>query len=120
MQGALKNDMIGMEFDAPYGDGEKVSGDLILTTMLGISLEHSKWWDLAVVAAILILYKLLFISIIKFKERAKPMFQRLYAKRTLEKLNKRPSFRKASPFPSKRHQFIFSLSSQEGLNSSLP
>ncbi|KAI3746400.1 hypothetical protein L6452_08832 [Arctium lappa] len=117
LQGAYKNDMIGMVFDGPYEGEPKVPGEFILTTMLGISLQNSKWWDLAVVVAILIFYRLLFFAILKFKERATPLFRKLYAKRTLQHLNKRPSFRKtSSSFPSKRHQ---PLSSQEGLNSPL-
>ncbi|KVI07969.1 ABC-2 type transporter [Cynara cardunculus var. scolymus] len=117
LQGAYKNDMIGMVFDGPYEGGEpKVAGEFILTTMLGISLQHSKWWDLGVVVAILICYRLLFFAILKFKERATPLFRKLYA---LQHLNNRPSFRKTSSFPSKRHQPVCSLSSQEGLNSPL-
>ncbi|KAD7477152.1 hypothetical protein R6Q59_007009 [Mikania micrantha] len=113
LQGALKNDMIGMEFDGPFEGETKVSGEFILTNMLGISLEHSKWRDLAVVVAILIFYRLLFFGILKFKERASPIFRQLYVQRTLKHLNQRPSFRKTtSAFPSKRHQPICSLSSQ--------
>lgn len=100
--------MIGMEFDALFEGEPKVSGEHILTTMLGISLEHSKWWDLVVVVAILIFYRLLFFIIVKLKERATPMFQKFYTKRTLQHLNKRPSFRKTPP--------ICLLSSQEGLH----
>ncbi|KAJ0467146.1 putative ABC transporter, AAA+ ATPase domain, ABC-2 type transporter [Helianthus annuus] len=113
LQGALKNDMIGIEFDGPFEGDAKLSGEFILTTMLGISVEHSKWWDLAVVVAILIAYRLLFFGILKFKERATPIFRKLYAKRTLKHLNQRPSFRKTSSQP------ICSLSSQEALKSSL-
>ncbi|XP_076930162.1 ABC transporter G family member 12-like [Bidens hawaiensis] len=113
LQGALKNDMIGMEFDGPFEGDAKLSGEFILNTMLGISVEHSKWWDLSVVVAILISYRLLFFSILKFKERATPIYRKLYAKRTLKHLNQRPSFRKTLSQP------ICSLSSQEGLSSPL-
>ncbi|KAL4578654.1 hypothetical protein LXL04_014783 [Taraxacum kok-saghyz] len=113
LQGAYKNDMIGMEFDGPYEGEPKLSGEIILTKMLGISLDHTKWWDLAMVVAILIFYRLLFFTILKFKEKATPMFRKMHAKRTLHYLNKRPFC------PSKRHQPIPSLSSQEGLNSPL-
>ncbi|KAL9994354.1 hypothetical protein Hdeb2414_s0013g00407001 [Helianthus debilis subsp. tardiflorus] len=106
--------MIGIEFDGPFEGNAKLSGEFILTTMLGISVEHSKWWDLAVVVAILIAYRLLFFGILKFKERATPIFRKLYAKRTLKHLNQRPSFRKTSS-----SQPICSLSSQEGLKSPL-
>ncbi|XP_022730940.1 ABC transporter G family member 12-like isoform X2 [Durio zibethinus] len=117
LQGAYKNDMVGLEFDGFIPGGPKLKGDVVLTTMLGIRLDHSKWWDLAAVIMILIAYRLLFFVIIKFKERVSPLFRTLYVKRTLQHLKERPSFRKTSAFPSKRHQALHSLSSQEGLNS---
>ncbi|XP_071709219.1 ABC transporter G family member 12-like [Rutidosis leptorrhynchoides] len=119
LQGAYKNDMIGIEFDSPYEGGAKLSGTFILTDMLGISLDHSKWWDLVIVVAILVFYRLLFFVVLKFKERAAPMFRKMYAKRTLHHLNKRPSFRKTSSLGSERHQPVRSLSSQEGFSSPL-
>lgn len=119
LQGAYKNDMIGLEFDSEYEGEPKLPGEFILSTVLGISLDHSKWWDLAAVLAIIIAYRLLFFIILKLKEQAKPMVRELYTRRTLHHLKKRPSFRKTSPFPSKRHQPAHSLSSQEGLNSPL-
>ncbi|KAF3957757.1 hypothetical protein CMV_017263 [Castanea mollissima] len=119
IQGAYKNDMIGLEFDSFVPGGPKLKGEVILSSMLGVQLDHSKWWDLGAVAVILISCRLLFFAILKFKERASPCFRTLYTKQTLHYLNKRPSFRKTPPFPSKRHQPLHSLSSQEGLNSPL-
>ncbi|KAK6141685.1 hypothetical protein DH2020_024578 [Rehmannia glutinosa] len=119
LQGAYKNDMIGIEFEGPQPGEPKLKGEVVLTSLIGISLNHSKWWDLAAVAAILIAYRLLFFSILKFKERALPIYKTYYTKRTLHHMKQRPSFRKAPPFPSKRHHVVHSLSSQEGLNSPL-
>ncbi|KAG6761006.1 hypothetical protein POTOM_034195 [Populus tomentosa] len=122
LQGAYKNDMIGLEFDPLVPGGPKLKGEEVLTTVLGISLDHSKWWDLSAVLIILIAFRLLFFSILKFKERTLPMLRKLHSKRTLKHLKKRPSFRKTSysPFPSKRHQPAHSLSSQEGFSSPIP
>ncbi|XP_062172082.1 ABC transporter G family member 15-like [Alnus glutinosa] len=118
IQGAYKNDMIGLEFDSFVPGGPKIKGEVILTSMLGVELDHSKWWDLGAVVAILISFRLFFFAILKLKERASPCFRTLYTKRTLQHLSKRPSFRKTPPFPSKRHhQHHHSLSSQEGLDS---
>ncbi|KAL6563899.1 ABC transporter G member 12 [Orobanche hederae] len=118
-EGVYKNDMIGIEFDSSVPGGPKLKGEEVLTSLIGISLSHSKWWDLAAVTAILIAYRLLFFTILKFKERALPMFKTYYTNRTLHHMKKRPSFRKTPPFPSKRHQVVHSLSSQEGLYSPL-
>ncbi|KAJ4724326.1 ABC transporter G family member [Melia azedarach] len=117
LQGAYKNDLIGLEFDASEQGGPKLKGEVILTTILGMNLDHSKWWDLAAVVALLICYRVIFFASLKFREKASPVFRSVYAKRTLHHLKKRPSFRKMPLFSSKRHQVLHSLSSQEGLNS---
>ncbi|MED6109466.1 ABC transporter G member 15 [Stylosanthes scabra] len=119
IQGAYKNDLLGLEFDPMIPGDPKLTGKYVITHMLGIELNHSKWWDLAALILILIAYRLLFFTILKLKERASPVFKNLYAKRTLHQLEKRPSFRKMGSFPSLRHQPLHSLSSQEGLNSPL-
>ena len=118
-QGAYKNDFLGLEFEPMIAGEPKLSGEYVIQHTFGISLEHSKWWDLVAIAAILVSYRVLFFLILKFKESASPLFQTLYAKRILHHLDKRPSFRKKPSFPSNRHQPLHSLSSQEGLNSPL-
>ncbi|KAH0713934.1 hypothetical protein KY289_009893 [Solanum tuberosum] len=67
LQGAYKNDLIGLEFD-PVMPGEqmkKMKGEEIISSVLGFSVKHSKWCDLGVVIAILISYRLLFYIILK-------------------------------------------------------
>ncbi|XP_045825395.1 ABC transporter G family member 15-like [Trifolium pratense] len=117
LQGAFKNDLIGMEFDPMIPGGPKLKGEIILTTMLGMKVDYSKWWDLAMVIFILMLLRVIFFFILKFKERAVPFLHSIYTKQTLERIKKRPSFRKTPSFASKRHQPLHPLSSQEGLNS---
>ncbi|KAL6284412.1 hypothetical protein ACE6H2_015341 [Prunus campanulata] len=119
IQGSYKNDFLGLEFDPMIPGDPKLTGDYIIQHMFGIPIDHSKWWDFAAIVAILVLYRVLFFVILKFKENASPLFQTLYAKRTLQQLNKRPSFRKLPSSSSKRHQPLHALSSQEGLNSPL-
>ncbi|KAL2329214.1 hypothetical protein Fmac_022641 [Flemingia macrophylla] len=119
IQGSYKNDLLGLEFEPLLPGDPKLTGEYIITHMLGIELNHSKWLDLAALIVILICYRLLFFTVLKFKERASPLFQTLYAKRTIQQLEKRPSFRKMPSFPSQRHQPLHSLSSQDGLDSPL-
>ncbi|KAL2510824.1 ABC transporter G family member 15 [Abeliophyllum distichum] len=119
LQGAYKNDMIGIEFEPPEAGEPRLKGEYVLTSVIGISLKHSKWWDLAVVTAILLANRILFFAILKLKEKAMPKLRTFYTKRTLHQLKKRPSFRKTPPFHSKRQHIVHSLSSQEGLNSPL-
>ncbi|KDP22115.1 hypothetical protein JCGZ_25946 [Jatropha curcas] len=120
LQGAYKNDFLGLEFDALEG-GPKLTGEFIVTNIFGVPLDHSKWWDLSVIFLILLCYRILFFVVLKFKERASPIVKDIYSKRTLQKLERRPSFRKLTSITSisKRHQPLHSLSSQEGLNSPL-
>ncbi|GMI92351.1 ATP-binding cassette G15 [Hibiscus trionum] len=120
LQGAYKNDFIGLEFDPLLSGDQKLTGEQIITQYFGVTIDRSKWLDLTAVVVILVCYRLIFFLILKTKEKASPFFQEMYAKRTIEHLDKRPSFRKIpSLSSSKRHQPLHSLSSQEGLNSPL-
>ncbi|KAJ6895701.1 hypothetical protein NC651_022040 [Populus alba x Populus x berolinensis] len=119
IQGAYKNDFLGLEFDPLIPGDPKIPGEFVITQMFGIPLDYSKWWDLSAIYLILVCYRILFFIVLKLKERALPFVENLYSKRTLQMLEKRPSFRKAPSFSSRRHQPLHSLSSQEGLSSPL-
>ncbi|KAF5208205.1 Abc transporter g family member [Thalictrum thalictroides] len=116
LQGQYKNDMIGLEFDPQVPGDPKLKGEDIMQTVLGMKMNHSKWWDLAAIILILISYRLLFFMVLKFKERASPFLSTLYARRAIKAFKKRPSFRRPELSISKR----YTLSSQEGLSSPLP
>ncbi|KAL6966562.1 ABC transporter G member 15 [Sarracenia purpurea var. burkii] len=120
LQGAYKNDLIGLQFDPLVPGDPKLKGSYVIEKMYEIPLDHNKWWDLFAVLMILISYRIAFFFVLKFKERASPWFQSFYAKTTLRRLKKRPSLRKIPSFASMRHQNLHSLSSQEGLSSPIP
>ncbi|KAG8388975.1 hypothetical protein BUALT_Bualt02G0181100 [Buddleja alternifolia] len=120
LQGAYKNDMLGVVFDPLVPGDPKLKGEDVIKNMFGISLDHSKWWDLFAVYALIVCYRLLFFIILKAKERTSPFFQSLYAKRALHQFKRRPSFKRKQSFSSKRYQNLHPLSSQEGLNSPIP
>lgn len=118
MQGAYKNDMLGLMFDPLIPGDPQISGEEVITKLYGLSLDHSKWWDLVAVYSILIAYRVIFFIILKANERAAPYFRSLYAKRSLYRLNQRPSFKKKPSITSRRYSNnLHSLSSQEGLSS---
>ncbi|KAG8370990.1 hypothetical protein BUALT_Bualt13G0040600 [Buddleja alternifolia] len=120
LQGAIKNDMIGLEFDPLVPGDPKIKGEDVITNMFKISLDHSKWWDLFAVYALIVFYRLLFFIILKAKERYGPYLQSLHA-RTLQRFQKRSLTIKRKPsYSSKRHGNLHPLSSQEGLNSPIP
>ncbi|KVI07891.1 AAA+ ATPase domain-containing protein [Cynara cardunculus var. scolymus] len=108
----------GLVFDGLTPSDPKMTGAEVITKMYRLPLNHSKWWDLFAIFAILVAYRVIFFIVLKSKERASPFFRSMYAKRTLYRLNKRPSFKR---FPSsRRHHNLRPLSSQEGLSSPIP
>ncbi|XP_004306192.1 PREDICTED: ABC transporter G family member 15-like isoform X2 [Fragaria vesca subsp. vesca] len=122
IEGQLKNDMIGMEFDSPLQGEPKLKGEIILREMYGINPDSSKWWNLAALTCLLVGLRFIFYVVLKYKERSSLFFQTLYAKRTtLQSHVKVASFRKDQYISSsKRHRTLTPLSSQEGLGSPLP
>ncbi|CAI9106280.1 OLC1v1005402C3 [Oldenlandia corymbosa var. corymbosa] len=120
LQGGYKNDLLGIWFDPLIPGEPKLKGEDVLTNMFGLTLDHSKWWDLLGLYCLFLFYRVLFFVILKIKERTTPFFRSLYTKRTLHYLKRRPSFRKKPSFPVRRQYNLHSLSSQEGLSSPLP
>ncbi|KAH9608789.1 hypothetical protein KSS87_019682 [Heliosperma pusillum] len=118
IQGAYKNDLLGLTFDPMIPGDPKLTGEHIVKTMFGVPINPSKWWDLAALYLLIFSYRVLFFIVFKIRERASPMFQTMYRKKTLNHLKKRPSFR--SNISSKRYQPQYPLSYQEGLNSPIP
>lgn len=120
LQGSYKNDMIGLVFDPLIPGDPKIPGEYVITKMFGVSLHRSKWWDLFALYGLIVCYRFLFFVVLKVKERTAEYFQSIFAKRALYNFKKRPSFKRRASQSSKRHHALYSLSSQEGLNSPLP
>ncbi|KAL6505385.1 ABC transporter G member 15 [Orobanche gracilis] len=120
LQGAYKNDMVGVVFDPLIPGDPKIKGEDAIKNMFRISLDHSKWWDLFALYALIVCYRLVFFIVLKAKERTTPFFKSLYAKRALHQFRKRPSFKRKPSYSSERHHNLHPLSSQEGLNSPIP
>ncbi|CAA3028251.1 ABC transporter G family member 15-like [Olea europaea subsp. europaea] len=120
LQGSYKNDMLGLVFDPLVPGDPKITGAHVIKFLFKIPLDHSKWWDLFAVYALIVCYRLLFFIILKLRERAAPIFHSLYAKRTMHRIKKRHSFKRKPSISSKRHHNLHPLSSQEGLNSPIP
>ncbi|EPS62736.1 hypothetical protein M569_12052, partial [Genlisea aurea] len=123
LQGAYKNDMLGMVFDPLVPGDPKIRGEDVLRQMFKLSLDHSKWWDLFILFCLILCYRVLFFVILKTREKTGPYFQSLYSKRVLHRFKKRPSFKRksSSSVSSKRYHYnLHPLSSQEGLNSPIP
>ncbi|XP_015698945.2 ABC transporter G family member 12-like [Oryza brachyantha] len=123
LKGAYKNDLIGLEFEPMMPGQPKLTGEYIITKMMGLSLNHSKWLDLAMIFVLLFAYRLIFFLVLKAKEAASPYIRVAYARFTIRRLERRASFRKTlamSTSMSKRHNPPHPMAAQEGLNSPLP
>ncbi|ONM52849.1 ABC transporter G family member 11 [Zea mays] len=75
-QGLYKNEFLGLVFDdGVLGKGLTVSGDYILRTSLQVEMGYSKWVDLAILLAMVFIYRVLFLVTIKVGEAVKPMIK---------------------------------------------
>lgn len=72
-QGSFKNEFEGLTF-VWYQDGGTitVSGRDFLTNTWHVQIGHSKWVDLAIMFGMIVVYRVLFLVIIKVKEQSKP------------------------------------------------
>nr|XP_007159124.1 hypothetical protein PHAVU_002G210700g [Phaseolus vulgaris]ESW31118.1 hypothetical protein PHAVU_002G210700g [Phaseolus vulgaris] len=74
LQGSFKNDFDGLTFSVnPDGGGTaSMSGREVLAHTWHVEMNHSKWVDLAIMFGMIVLYRVLFLVITKFKEKFKP------------------------------------------------
>ncbi|KDP26075.1 hypothetical protein JCGZ_21108 [Jatropha curcas] len=93
IQGQFKNEMIGLEFDPLLPGNPKLTGEKALQTIFGVPIGHSKWWDLSALICLLLVHRILFYIILKYKKRAiiaiSPRV--LHTRRTPKWLSKRVS-----------------------------
>ncbi|KAK1293662.1 ABC transporter G family member 11 [Acorus calamus] len=69
-QGFYKNEFIGLTFPNSEGNG-RITGEEILRDVWQVNMSYSKWVDLAVLLGMVVLYRLLFLFIVKIKENLK-------------------------------------------------
>ncbi|VAH42326.1 unnamed protein product [Triticum turgidum subsp. durum] len=80
-QGLYKNEFLGLVFqDLGVVGGADISGQYILKNNLQVELGYSKWADLAILLGMVIIYRMLFLIIIKVSKMAKPFIKCLIAK----------------------------------------
>ncbi|KAL3715812.1 hypothetical protein ACJRO7_007547 [Eucalyptus globulus] len=70
-----KNVMTGLKFDSAEPGEPKLKGEMILKTTFGISLDHSKWWDVALLLFQLFVYKVLLLLVLRYKKRIAPQLR---------------------------------------------
>ncbi|XP_078435360.1 ABC transporter G family member 15-like [Wolffia australiana] len=102
LQGGYKNDLIGMEFQ-PLEEGRpRMTGAEALEVLYGIDTRRSKWWDLAAIVLLVVVYRIIFFLVVKFNEKASPLLRQMYNRATVHRLKRRSSFFKKSTLISSR------------------
>lgn len=71
-QGLFKNEFEGLTFTKDQ-DGGPISGEEILRSSWQIDVGNSKWIDIFILLGMLVLYRILFLVIIKIVEKVKPV-----------------------------------------------
>lgn len=73
-QGFCKNEFNGLTFiNKKEQFPPMITGELVLSYILEMEVGYSKWVDLIIVFGMVVIYKILFICIIKIKEKVVPM-----------------------------------------------
>ncbi|KAF1861455.1 hypothetical protein Lal_00025782, partial [Lupinus albus] len=73
-QGLFKNEFQGLKFTSKQlGGPANFSGEEILRNLWQVDINYSKWLDLAILAGMAIVYRILFLVIIKCFEKMKPI-----------------------------------------------
>ncbi|KAF7803745.1 ABC transporter G family member 11 [Senna tora] len=73
-QGLFKNEFQSLTFTSNQaGEPMTISGDEILRNLWQVEMGHSKWVDIAILMGMVVLYRILFLVIIKSIEKVKPM-----------------------------------------------
>jgi hypothetical protein len=77
-QGFYKNEFMGLTFPNNQADGATtITGGEILRDYWQVEMGYSKWVDLAILLGMVILYRVLFLAIMKITEKVKPMVKGL-------------------------------------------
>ncbi|KAM6563841.1 hypothetical protein CsatB_023839 [Cannabis sativa] len=73
-QGFYKNEFQGLTFPSNQvgGGSPTISGEEILTSVWQVELGYSKWIDVGILFGMVVIYRLIFLAIIKTKEKIKP------------------------------------------------
>lgn len=88
-QGLFKNEFEGLSFpnnnQAAGGAATMISGEQILRDRWQVEADYSKWVDLAILFGMVVLYRLVFLGMIKSNEKIKPIFRALLLSVTSKK-----------------------------------
>ncbi|KAI6699538.1 hypothetical protein NL676_013862 [Syzygium grande] len=78
-QGFFKNEFEGLIFPNQMGGSPKIGGEEILRNYWQVEMGYSKWVDLAILLGMVVVYRLMFLGIIKAAEKMKPLVKNFRA-----------------------------------------
>ncbi|CAI9774018.1 unnamed protein product [Fraxinus pennsylvanica] len=84
-QGGCRNDLEGLVFDNQTPDLPKIPGEFILENIFQINLRRSKWVNLGVIFGMMIIYRLIFLMMIKINEDVAPSVHGCIARRRIQR-----------------------------------
>ncbi|XP_014515135.2 ABC transporter G family member 11 isoform X2 [Vigna radiata var. radiata] len=96
-QGMFKNEYEGLRFEAENDGGSShsyITGEEVLRNVWQVDMSYSKWVNLAILLGMIVLYRVLFLVIIKIEEKMKTVVVPLSSKRStqiMENPNATPS-----------------------------
>nr|POE64273.1 abc transporter g family member 11 [Quercus suber] len=77
-QGFYKNEFEGLTFPNNQVSGSpSITGEEILRNIWQVEMGYSKWIDLAILLGMVVLYRLMFLGIVKIVEKVKPVVKAL-------------------------------------------
>ncbi|KAG1366538.1 ABC transporter G family member 11 [Cocos nucifera] len=77
-QGFYKNEFLGLNFPNDQAGGPPtISGEEILRDIWQVEMSYSKWVNLAILFGMVVLYRILFLVIVKITEKVKPTIKAL-------------------------------------------
>lgn len=80
-QGFYKNEFLGLTFPGNAAGGSPtITGEEILRGVWQVEMGYSKWVDLAILLAMVMLYRLMFLGVVKIAEKVKPKINALYVR----------------------------------------
>lgn len=75
-QGFYKNEFEGLSFpNEQVGGPPTISGEEILRSIWQVEMGYSKWVDIGILLGMVVIYRLMFLGIIKAVEKFKPIIQ---------------------------------------------
>ncbi|KAJ1271483.1 hypothetical protein BS78_06G130700 [Paspalum vaginatum] len=76
LQGFYKNEFLGLVLqNNPVAGGTTITGEQVISELFETEMGHSKWVDFAVLCGMIVVYRLLFLVIIKIVDMIKPIFK---------------------------------------------